>query len=90
VKFVVSTREDYDWAREVILRHRLDQVCPLLVSWAAPLADHQKHKSLKPARPGGTPITRRELVEAMVADRVPARFQLQMHKFVWPPDERGV
>jgi hypothetical protein len=25
-----------------------------------------------------------------VADRVPARFQLQMHKFIWPSDERGV
>jgi 7-carboxy-7-deazaguanine synthase len=37
-----------------------------------------------------TPISRKELVEAMVADRVPARFQLQMHKFIWPPDERGV
>ena len=37
-----------------------------------------------------TPISRKELVEAMVADRVPARFQLQMHKFIWPSDERGV
>jgi 7-carboxy-7-deazaguanine synthase len=32
----------------------------------------------------------RLLVEWMLADRVPARFQLQMHKVVWPPDERGV
>lgn len=32
----------------------------------------------------------RVLVEWILADRVPVRFQLQMHKVVWPPDERGV
>ncbi len=31
-----------------------------------------------------------DVVNWMLADRVPARFQLQMHKFIWPPDERGV
>ncbi len=30
------------------------------------------------------------LVEWIVADRLPVRFQLQQHKYVWPPDERGV
>jgi 7-carboxy-7-deazaguanine synthase len=30
------------------------------------------------------------IVEWMLADRVPARFQLQLHKFVWPPEARGV
>jgi 7-carboxy-7-deazaguanine synthase len=32
----------------------------------------------------------RELVEWILADRLPVRFQLQMHKVVWPPDQRGV
>ncbi len=32
----------------------------------------------------------RRLVEWMLEDRVPARFQLQLHKHVWPPDARGV
>ncbi|MDP2308707.1 MAG: radical SAM protein [Pseudomonadota bacterium] len=32
----------------------------------------------------------RELVEWIVADRLPVRFQVQMHKYVWPPEERGV
>ncbi|GAB4239958.1 MAG: 7-carboxy-7-deazaguanine synthase QueE [Candidatus Methylacidiphilales bacterium] len=30
------------------------------------------------------------LVEWILADRLPVRFQLQMHKFIWPPSERGV
>ena len=32
----------------------------------------------------------RTLSEWMLADRVPARLQLQLHKFIWPPDTRGV
>ena len=30
------------------------------------------------------------LSEWMLADRLPARLQLQLHKFIWPPDTRGV
>jgi 7-carboxy-7-deazaguanine synthase len=30
------------------------------------------------------------LAEWMLADRVPARLQLQLHKFIWPPETRGV
>jgi 7-carboxy-7-deazaguanine synthase len=32
----------------------------------------------------------RTLSEWMLADRVPARLQLQLHKFIWPPTQRGV
>lgn len=32
----------------------------------------------------------RDLVAWMLEDRLPARFQLQMHKVVWDPDARGV
>jgi len=31
-----------------------------------------------------------EVADWMVRDRLPARFQLQMHKFIWPPTARGV
>jgi 7-carboxy-7-deazaguanine synthase len=30
------------------------------------------------------------LSEWMLADRLPARLQLQLHKYIWPPDARGV
>ena len=30
------------------------------------------------------------LSEWMLADRVPARLQLQLHKYIWSPDTRGV
>jgi len=32
----------------------------------------------------------RLLAEWILADRVPVRLQLQAHKFIWPPDTRGV
>jgi 7-carboxy-7-deazaguanine synthase len=35
-------------------------------------------------------IEPRQIVEWMLADRLPARFQLQMHKFIWAPDTKGV
>jgi len=90
VKFVLGTQEDYDWAKEQIAQHQLAQVCPLLFSWVQPLAPDQQHPSLKKVPAGQTPITRRELAEKIIADAVPVRFQLQMHKFVWPQEQRGV
>jgi len=35
-------------------------------------------------------MTPRRLAEWMIADRVPARMQLQMHKYIWEPNARGV
>jgi len=90
VKFVLGTVEDYEWAKQVLAEHRIDAVCPVLFSWVAPLQPHQQEKSLKPVPAGQTPITRQELVERIMADALPVRFQLQMHKVIWPPDQRGV
>jgi 7-carboxy-7-deazaguanine synthase len=90
LKFVIGTVEDYDWARAMIGKHQLADVCPLLFSWVAPLAPHQQDKSLKPVPAGQTPLTRQQLVERIVADALPVRFQLQLHKVIWPPDQRGV
>jgi 7-carboxy-7-deazaguanine synthase len=90
VKFVLGTVEDYEWARSVLAEHKLDAICPILFSWVAPLQPHQQDKSLKPVPAGQTPITRQELVERIIADALPVRFQLQMHKLIWSPDQRGV
>ncbi len=90
VKFVIGTVEDYDWAKRVIAEHGLAAVCPLLFSWVAPLVPHQQDKSLKAVPPGQTPLSRRELAERIIADALPVRFQVQMHKAIWPPEQRGV
>ena len=90
IKFVIGTVEDYDWAKQQIATHKLDVICPLLMSWVQPLRPEQQDKSLKPVPAGLTPITRKELVERIIADALPVRFQLQMHKVIWSPEQRGV
>lgn len=72
VKFVIASRRDFEWSRDIVAQHQLDQRAKVLFS------------------PVFGSVQPRQLVEWMLADKVPARFQLQMHKVVWPPDERGV
>lgn len=90
VKFVIGTEEDYAWAKEQLARFKLAAICPLLFSWVSPLQPHQRDKSLKEVPAGQTPVSRQDLVQRIINDALPVRFQLQMHKFIWPPDERGV
>jgi 7-carboxy-7-deazaguanine synthase len=90
IKFVIGTVEDYEWAKGQITEHRLDVVCPLLFSWVHPLMPEQQNKSLKRVPPGQTPVSRRELAERTIADALPVRFQVQLHKIIWPPEQRGV
>lgn len=90
IKFVIGTVEDYAWMKREIAGRKLDSICPLLVSWVHPLAPEQQDKSLKPVPPGQTPISRLQLVENIIADALPVRFQAQLHKIIWPPEQRGV
>jgi 7-carboxy-7-deazaguanine synthase len=90
VKFVIGTREDYEWAKVQIATHNLAAKCPLLFSWVHPLAPEQQNKALKAVPAGLTPISRKELAEQIIADALPVRFQIQQHKIIWPPDQRGV
>ena len=73
VKIVLRDRADYEWAREVIREHRLNERAGAVLLSCV-------HGALEP----------RDAVEWMLEDALPARFQLQMHKHVWPPDARGV
>ncbi|MEY2410726.1 MAG: 7-carboxy-7-deazaguanine synthase [Verrucomicrobiota bacterium] len=90
VKFVIGTIEDYEWSKEQIGRYGLVSICPLLFSWVAPLAAGQQDKSLKPVPPGHTALSRRELAERIIAEALPVRFQVQMHKVIWDPEQRSV
>jgi 7-carboxy-7-deazaguanine synthase len=90
IKFVIGTVEDYAWARQQIEERRLDAICPLLFSWVHPLAAAQQDPSLKKVPAGQTPIARQDLAERIIADALPVRFQIQMHKVIWPAEQRGV
>ena len=86
----MGTREDYVWAKECIAEHKLDAICPLLISWVQPLTAEQQDKSLKKVPAGQTAISRRELAELIIADALPVRFQLQMHKGDMAAGSNGV
>ena len=90
VKFVIGTAQDYEWTKQVLAEHRLPERCAILISWVAPLSDSQRDKSLKKGPEDQTPISRLELAERVIADKLPARFQVQMHKVIWSPEARGV
>jgi 7-carboxy-7-deazaguanine synthase len=85
LKFVLSDRTDYEFAREFVRQHSLaERVNAVLFSPAfrkdAIGTRDSSHCLLDP----------QELAEWMLADEVPARLGLQLHKFVWDPAVRGV
>lgn len=90
VKFVIGTVEDYEWSKAVLAEHDLARRCTVLFSWVAPLTEAQRDKSLKAVPEGQTPLSRRELAERIITDKLPVRFQVQMHKVIWSPEARGV
>jgi 7-carboxy-7-deazaguanine synthase len=90
IKFVIGTVEDYEWSKEQIAKFNLQTICPLLFSWVHPLAPEQQSKVLKKVPANLTPISRKDLAEKIIADALPVRFQIQQHKIIWPPEQRGV
>jgi len=80
IKFVISSRRDYEFAREFTREHGLNEkVKQVLFS---PVFDDPegKWKGLEP----------RQLVEWMLEDGLQVRLGLQLHKFVWHPATKGV
>ncbi len=90
IKFVCGTLEDLDFVERMIRDYQLDKRTGILVSWVSPLTSTQKFSGLKSLPEGVTPISRLELVETIMSRNLPVRFQLQMHKFIWPADKAGV
>ncbi|MBZ0137729.1 MAG: 7-carboxy-7-deazaguanine synthase QueE [Planctomycetes bacterium] len=72
VKFVLTSREDYEWASALLKRERLHERTTVLLS------------------PAWGRIDAEALAGWIVGDRLPARLNLQLHKYVWGPARRGV
>ena len=70
VKFVICSREDYEWSRGVVAEHRLAERCDVLFS------------------PSKEEVSARQLADWIVEDRLPVKFQMQLHKILWG-DEPG-
>ena len=65
LKFVICSREDYDWSKAFLQEHGLPEHCRILFS------------------PSYNQVSPTALAEWILADRLPVRFQLQLHKILW-------
>jgi 7-carboxy-7-deazaguanine synthase len=65
LKFVICSREDYDWSKAFLREHALSGRCRILFS---PSYNQQSPTML---------------ADWILADRLPVRFQLQLHKILW-------
>ncbi|HJT82830.1 MAG TPA: 7-carboxy-7-deazaguanine synthase QueE [Chthoniobacterales bacterium] len=73
VKFVIGSREDYEWSCDKVREFDLSKKCHAVLF--SPIFGR---------------IDPRQIVEWILEDRLHVRFQLQMHKFIWAPTQRGV
>jgi 7-carboxy-7-deazaguanine synthase len=87
VKFVITDREDFDWAAGVIREHRLaSRVKAVLMS---PVFEQPPGREIE----GCAGLPMRDLAQWILADTDLAgkvRMQSQLHKFIWEPQTRGV
>jgi 7-carboxy-7-deazaguanine synthase len=80
IKFVLSSRRDYEFAREFTLRHDLPTRVREVLFSPVFKDPNGKWEGLEP----------RTLVEWILADGLRVRLGLQLHKFVWDPATQGV
>jgi 7-carboxy-7-deazaguanine synthase len=78
VKFVITNRVDYEWARDVIRKYRLDE-----------RVDSGTLRALL-FSPVWESMDFKELAEWVLQDRLPVRYQIQLHKIIWGANVHGV
>lgn len=72
VKFVISDRIDYEWAKGIIYKYNILDKCKVVFS------------------PVFGKIEPKMIVEWILKDQINIKFQLQIHKYIWSPELRGV
>lgn len=73
VKFVIGSREDYQWSKEIIKKYNLtEKVSQVLLS------------------PVFEEVQNIDLATWILEDKLNVRFQIQLHKYIWHPETRGV
>ena len=65
IKFVICSRQDYEWSVAKVRELGLDSRCTVLFS------------------PSHEELAARDLADWVLQDRLPVRFQVQLHKYLW-------
>lgn len=84
IKFVIMNRTDYDWAKAMLSEHKLNKLVDTV--WFSPMFNVAE--DIDDEVSPDVPVLARELAEWMLADALPVRFQLQLHKIIWA-DAKG-
>ena len=85
VKFVITGRSDYEFARDFIHQHVLEARAGAVLLSPAFTKTPSTARSTENCM-----LDPRELVEWMLADGLDARLSLQIHKYIWEPQKKGV
>ena len=85
VKFVLSDRADYEYARGFIRLHALETRCGGIL-----LSPAFRKQAGDERTADNMVLDPRDLVQWMLDDGLPARLSLQIHKFIWEPRKKGV
>ncbi|MDC5321514.1 7-carboxy-7-deazaguanine synthase QueE [Acinetobacter baumannii] len=79
IKFVICNREDYEWSKQQVEQYQLQTKVSTV--WFSPAFAVEKGTV-------GLPRLARDLAQWILDDKLPVRFQLQLHKLLWN-DESG-
>lgn len=85
MKFVLSNRADYEFARNFVGQHRLGNRVHAILFSPAFRKDASGERDLSHCL-----LDPEELAQWILADEVPARLSLQIHKLIWDPAAKGV
>ena len=78
IKFVISNQQDYQWSCAFLAEHQLHKKVSTV--WFSPAFAISGEVRLPPFA--------RQLAQWILADHLPVKFQLQLHKLLWQ-DEKG-
>jgi 7-carboxy-7-deazaguanine synthase len=85
VKFVLRDRADYEFARDFLREHSLAEKAGAVL-----LSPAWKKASLPQRSTENCELDPKTLVEWMLEDGLDARLSLQVHKYIWEPQVKGV
>ena len=84
VKFVITNREDFDWAKKVVLRKKLIEIVKAV--HFSPVMEQERNADVQ----GAQQLDPSVLAHWILTEAPWANLQLQIHKYIWAPTLRGV
>jgi len=88
IKFVICSREDYEWSRDHVLQQKLSDHYVVLFSPMEPEAVDETIEKTEMLEKIG--VTKQELAEWILEDRLKVRLNLQLHLWIWGRGVRRV